>query len=113
LWAGHAGNTKKFNGVGVNRPEDGSDGIVFQIAVDNFVFFTAFQHGRKREHGERKAAVARFSGSGMKEDDHSVALAAWIRKRDGILSCVRVAMWDRCFLCTELKIRMWSAQGEQ
>ncbi len=76
LWSGHAGNAKKLNLVIVNRAQDGCGRVVLQIAIDDPVFFTAFQHSREREHREREPAVARFSGSGMEEDDHFVTLAA-------------------------------------
>ena len=75
LRARHAGNTEQLNLVNVNRAQDCSGGIVLQIAVDNSVFLTAFQHSRKRKHRKRKPAVARLGGSGVEEDDHFVALA--------------------------------------
>ncbi len=76
LRSGHAGNTEEFDLVMVDRAQDGCGGIVLQIAVDDPVFFPAFQHSREREHREREPAVARLSGPGMEEDDHLVALAA-------------------------------------
>ena len=54
---------------------DRSRGIIFQIAVDDSVFFTAFEHGGKRKHGQRKPAVARPGRPGMEEDNHWMALA--------------------------------------
>jgi hypothetical protein len=46
LRPGHTGHAKKLNLVVVNRAQDRCRGIILQIAVDNSVFFTAFEHGR-------------------------------------------------------------------
>jgi hypothetical protein len=62
--------------VVVDQTHNRSRWIILQVAVDNCVFLTVFQHGRKRQHRKRQAAVARFRGSGVKEDDHLMTLAA-------------------------------------
>ena len=76
----HAGNAKKLDLVIIDRVHDRIRGIILQVAVDDSVFFAAFEHGGKRKHGQREPAVARPSCARMEEDDHLMALATWIRK---------------------------------
>jgi hypothetical protein len=76
LRPGHTGSAKKFHLVIVDQAHDRSRGIIFQIAVNNCVFLTAFQHGRKRQHRKWQPAVAGFSGLGVEEDNHLTTLAA-------------------------------------
>ena len=71
----HAGNAEKLDLVMVDRVHDRTRGIILQVAVDDSVFFAAFEHGGKRKHGQREPAVARPGCARMEEDDHLVALA--------------------------------------
>jgi hypothetical protein len=72
----HAGDAKKLYLVIVDRAYDRSRGIILQVAVDDSVFFAAFEHGGKRKHGQREPAVARPGRPGMEEDNHWLALLA-------------------------------------
>src|SRR5580698_11258241 len=49
LRSGHAGNAEKLDLVHVDGAYDRSRGIVFQIAVDDPVFFAAFERGGQRK----------------------------------------------------------------
>ena len=75
LRPGHAGNAKKLDLVHVDGAYDRSGGIIFQIAIDDPVFFAAFEHGGKRKHGQREPAVARPVARGWKRMIIGLALA--------------------------------------
>lgn len=69
--------------MAIDERKNGINGRVIQIPIDNLLLFTSFQNGRKREYRKRKAAVARFCGAWVKENDQAVFLVLYTLKRDG------------------------------
>jgi hypothetical protein len=59
----------------IDEVKDYGDRIVFEIPINDFIFFSAFQDSSKCEYRKWKPAIARLGSAGMKEDDHLLFLA--------------------------------------
>jgi hypothetical protein len=60
--------------MAIDNAEDGLDGTIFEVAVDNLILLAPLEDGCESEHRERQATVARFGCAGMKEDNHATFL---------------------------------------
>ncbi len=78
--------------------ENDVDWIVVEVAVDDLVLFTAFEHSGDGQDRQRKAAVAWPGCAGIEEDDHALyplevkkhVVAEHSKhgqRRDGLIDC--------------------------
>jgi hypothetical protein len=59
----------------VHQPKDCAGWIILNIAINDAVFFAAFQYSRQRQHRERESAIARLGRPGIEEHYHFVISA--------------------------------------
>jgi hypothetical protein len=67
----HDCDTKQLDIVFGDQVENDIDWIVIQIAVDDLIFFAAFEHGCDGQNCQGQTAVARPGGARIEEDNHA------------------------------------------
>src|SRR5258705_1826521 len=79
LWAGHDGDTEKFDVVSGDELKNNLERVVVEVAVDDLILFASFEHGRNGQYRKRETAVARAGRAWGEEDDHICTRSKWRR----------------------------------